>query len=49
MIDKNLHQYLQTQWRFCNHTKYLKYFDDWVKNITDNQIYYFTKEMNHDS
>ena len=42
----NLHLYLQNEWIERNHPKYHHYFKEWVENITENQIYYFTKEMN---
>ena len=41
-----LNEYLDNQWKICNHPKYYKYFKEWVENITDTQIYYFKKEMN---
>jgi hypothetical protein len=44
MVD--LRDYLHKEWKMRNHPKYLKYFEEWFKNITENQIYYFTKEMN---
>ena len=37
-----LEKYLKEQWRFCNHSKYQKYFDEWFKNITSTQKMYFT-------
>ena len=40
-MDKNLKIYLEREWRKCNHTKYHYLFNDWYKNLTDNQIYYF--------
>ena len=27
-----------------NHAKYKQYFDEWVSNITENQLFYFEKE-----
>ena len=40
MTDE-LYQYLKNEWKLNNSPKYLKYFDDWVVNLTDNQIYYY--------
>lgn len=37
----NLKIYLKNEWNKNNHTKYHKYFDEWFKNLTENQIYYF--------
>lgn len=44
MNDK-LYLYLKEEWRINNHRKYQKYFDEWVKNVTDIQIFYFKKQM----
>lgn len=44
MNDK-LYEWLKTHWRYNNHPKYLKYFDDWVENITENQIIHFNRMM----
>ena len=45
-MNKQLYEYLEKEWRISNHKKYQKYFKVWVKNITDDQIFYFTKDMN---
>ena len=45
-MNNELYQYLDDRWKEMNHKKYYKYFKEWVKNITDTQIYYFKKEMN---
>lgn len=45
-ISKELYEYLKKDWKKCNHTKYHKYFDEWVSNITDDQIHYYTIQMN---
>ena len=42
----NLHTYLEREWRFNNHAKYQHYFEEWFSNLTDSQIFYFTKDMN---
>ena len=46
-MTEQLYTYLQL--RFCkeNHVKYHKYFEEWVQNITNNQIHYFNIEMNN--
>lgn len=41
-MTQELHYYLQKEWMKNNHPKYHKYFDEWVVNITPNQIHYFT-------
>jgi hypothetical protein len=45
-MDKQLYDYIEKEWRLCNHTKYQKYFNVWIKNITDSQIFHFRKDMN---
>jgi hypothetical protein len=44
-MKKDIYTYLQYEWRMRNHVKYQHYFETWFENITDNQIYYFRKEM----
>ncbi len=44
-MDDQLHKYLKERWKKDNHKKYQKYFSQWVGNITDNQAYYFRKDM----
>lgn len=34
-------EYLWEQWKRCNNPKYYKYFEDWYKNITENQKIFF--------
>jgi hypothetical protein len=41
-----LFEYLETNWKYYNHSKYQRYFKEWIKNITDSQIQGFTKIMN---
>lgn len=41
-MTQELHYYLQKEWMKNNHPKYHKYFEEWVVNITPNQIHYFT-------
>jgi len=42
-MDDILYRYLENQWKICNHPKYQKYFNVWVKNLTKTQIYYYKK------
>ena len=44
-MNEELRKYLEKEWKYNNHKKYQKYFTEWVKNITQNQIYYFRKQM----
>jgi hypothetical protein len=44
-MNKELHDYLEKEWKFNNHKKYYKYFTMWVKNLIESQIYYFRKQM----
>lgn len=44
-MNKNLEAYLEKEWRFNNHQKYQKYFKQWLENLTEIQINYFTKMM----
>lgn len=47
-LNKNcvLYTYLQERFYYSNHSKYRKYFEEWVSNLTDNQIDYFEIERN---
>ena len=45
-MNEQLKSYLHSRWIKSNHRKYHKYFEEWVKNITPNQVDYFTKDMN---
>lgn len=40
-MDKRLYTYLEKEWRYNNHKKYQKYFNEWVVNLTDIQIHYY--------
>ncbi len=44
-MNDELRLYLQKEWKISNHNKYQKYFSEWVANVTENQIYYFKKQM----
>lgn len=39
-----LYNYLQERFYKNNHDKYRKYFEEWVTNLTDSQLYYFEIE-----
>jgi len=41
-MDSELKEYLLHEWKFNNHTKYLKYFEDWIVNVTENQIVFYS-------
>lgn len=45
LLDNELKEWLFQHWRRDNHTKYLRYFEEWISNITESQIYYFHKQM----
>ena len=30
-----LYEYLKNEWRYNNHPKYMKFFDDWYNNLTE--------------
>ena len=40
-MNNNLYEYLEKEWKQNNHLKYLKYFDVWINNLTDDQIFYY--------
>ena len=46
-MSEQLNTYLEMRFYKENHSKYHKYFKEWVSNITETQILYFTKEMNN--
>jgi len=41
-----LKEYLFNEWKYNVLKKFLKYFDEWYENITDNQRMYFEAYMN---
>ena len=45
-MTRELHQYLEQEWIRYNNKRYWKYFEEWIENLTDNQIYYFTLYLN---
>lgn len=44
-ISPELQEYLKAEWRYNCHPKYMKYFDQWLENLTDWQIICFTAWM----
>ena len=44
IMSKDLWEYLEQRFKRNNHPKYLKYFDEWVSNISETQIHYFEIE-----
>lgn len=47
IIGNILYTYLETRFYKENHSKYHKYFNEWVQNISDIQLMYFEREMNN--
>lgn len=41
-MTEEVKQYLWTEFKFNNLPKYYKYFDNWLENLTENQILYYT-------
>lgn len=37
-MNEQLYKYLQEHWKTCNLPKYQKYFNEWVANLTPDQI-----------
>ena len=46
-MTEQLYTYLQLRFYRENHIKYHKHFEEWVQNITNNQIHYFNTEMSN--
>jgi hypothetical protein len=44
-MDNDLYTYLQKRFLEDNHKSKHKYFKEWVENLVETQIYYFTKDM----
>ena len=44
VMDKIMKDYLR--WRFCSRvpSRYIKYFDEWITGVTNEQMAYFEKE-----
>lgn len=45
-MTEEMYTYLRQRFYRSNHTKYRKYFEEWVNNVTDNQLRYFEVEKN---
>lgn len=43
-MNKDLYNWLEKEWRFNDHVKYRKYFIQWIKNLTKDQIIGFSKQ-----
>lgn len=43
-INETLFYYLRERFYKNNHAKYRKYFDEWINNVTESQLYYFEIE-----
>jgi hypothetical protein len=43
-MTKELVEWLEFRWRKDNHKKYHRYFNEWLKNITQSQIEGFAKQ-----
>ena len=44
-MNRDVYNWLENHWRKDNHAKYRHLFSEWVSNITDSQVYYFSKQM----
>ena len=42
-MTEELYQHLEKEWKYRNHKKYHRYFEEWVSNISESQIYHFDK------
>ena len=40
-MNSELKEYLLHEWKWNNHVKYLKYFEDWIGNLTEPQIQWY--------
>ena len=40
-----LNEYLLIRFNKSNHPKYRKYATEWISNLTEDQLFYFKKEM----
>lgn len=41
-LSENVKKYLWEEFRRNSLPKYYKYFDEWIKNLTDEQILFYT-------
>ena len=46
-MTQEMYTYLQRRFYQNNHAKYRKYFEEWVRNVTETQLMYFEKEKFH--
>lgn len=44
-MTPELYEWLRKEFYYCNHNKYRHLFEEWVKNITPDQIEGFSKQM----
>ena len=42
-MSKALYNWLEFEWKESNHTKYQRYFKEWIEKLTDDQIKGFDK------
>lgn len=47
-MERELSEWLEYRFYRDNHLKYIKYFKEWVTNITQNQIDGFRRQMQTD-
>lgn len=40
-MNSELREYLLHEWKFNNHVKYLKYFEDWIGCLMEQQIQWY--------
>jgi hypothetical protein len=40
----DIQSYLIYRFKYNNHNKYLKYMNNWINNVTENQLQYFKLE-----
>lgn len=45
-MDTKLKEYIEKDFKWNNLKKYHKYFEEWVSNLTPNQIRYWELRMN---
>ena len=43
-----LKEWLRVKWRYNNHNKYQKYFDEWFSRLTESQLDGFQHQMFND-
>lgn len=44
-MEDKLYEWLKLRWKYDNLPKYQKYFEGWVKNLTNSQIDGFAKQL----